>query len=114
MPSGVCVTFIANIAAIVGASVTVVGAIIGVVEYWKYRRSTRKKTQALVEYLKKKKDEATEGKKGQQTATHLVRYVGLTYDEILRISFDNRRIARIVSKDEQGKADTLYFEYREQ
>lgn len=104
--------FWANISAIAGFVVTFVGACVGIYGYYSYRRSWNKKTGALVDYLKCKKDSATDGKKGQQTTTHLIRYVGLTEDEILKISFDNEHVHRSVGKDEHGKADTLYFEYK--
>lgn len=102
----------AKISAIVGSAVTLVGAFVGIYGYCSYRRSWNKKTKALVDYLKSKKDLAKDGKKGQQTTTHLIRYVGLTEDEILKISFDNKHVHRTVDKDEHGKADTLYFEYK--
>lgn len=103
----------ANLAAIAGFAVTLVGACVGIYGYCSYRRGWTKKTNALVNYLKDRKTQASEGKKGQHTATHLVRYVGLTEDEILKISFDNRHVERTVGKDKDGKADTLYFEYKE-
>lgn len=42
---------------------------------------------------------------------HLIRYVGLTEDEILKISFESERVKRSVGKDDLGKADTPLFEY---
>ena len=55
---------------------------------------------------------ATDGKKGQHTTKHLIRYVGLTEDEILKISFENEHVHRTVNTDKDGKADTLFFEYK--
>lgn len=104
--------FWANIAAIAGFIVTLVGAGVGIYGYCVYQFGWKKKTDALVAYLKKKKEEAADGMKGQQTAMHLIRYVGLTEDEILKISFENKHVERSVGKDEQGKADTLYFDYK--
>jgi hypothetical protein len=101
-----------NIAAIAGFFVTLTGAGVGIYGYCTYQSGWKRKTDALVAYLKKKKDEAPDGKKGQQTAMHLIRYVGLTEDEILQISFENEHVERSVGKDEQGRADTLYFEYK--
>ena len=105
-------SFWANIAAIAGFIVTLIGAGVGIYGYSAYKCAWHKKTTALIAYLKKKKNEAPDGKKGQQTAMHLTRYVGLTEDEILKISFENKYVERSVGKDEQGKADTLYFEYK--
>lgn len=104
-------TFWADIAAIGGFAVTAAGAGVGIYGYCAYRSGWKKKTDALVTYLKRKKDEAPDGKKGQQTAVHLIRYVGLTEDEILKISFENGHVKRSVGNDDQGKADTLFFEY---
>ena len=113
MDPGSDLTFWANIAAIAGFLVTFVGAGVGIYGYCSYRHSWARKTNALVAYLKRQKEQAKDGKKGQQTAIHLIRYVGLTEDEILKISFDNRHVDRTVGKDEEGKADTLYFEYKD-
>ncbi len=104
--------FWANIHAIGGFWVAFTGACVGIYGYLSYRCRWNKKTKALVDYLRSKKGQAEDGKKGQQTATHLIRYVGLTKDEILRISFESKHVHRTVSKDEDGKADTLYFEYK--
>lgn len=112
MISDADLSFWANIAAIAGFIVTLIGAAVGIYGYGAYRCGWCKKTNALIAYLKKKKDEAPDGKKGQQTAMHLIRYVGLTEDEILKISFENKHVERSVGKDEQGKAETLYFEYK--
>ena len=106
-------TFWANIAAISGFFVTFVGARVGIYGYCSYRRRWRKKTDALVNYLKNSKEKVSIGKKGQQTATHLIRYVGLTEDEILKISFESKSVGRVVTEDDKGKAETLYFEYKE-
>lgn len=112
MNSETDLAFLANIAAIAGFLVTLVGAGVGIYGYCVYRCGWKKKTDALVAYLKKKKDEASGDSKGQQTAMHLIRYVGLTEDEILKISFESEHVERSVGKDDQGKADTLYFEYK--
>ena len=113
MTSGEDLTYWANFAAIAAFVVTFVGACVGIYGYCSYRRSWKKKTDALVGYLKTRKAQAGPGKKGQQTTTHLIRYVGLTEDEILKISFENKHVERTVGKDEEGKADTLFFEYKE-
>ena len=104
--------FWANMSAIAGFVVAFVGACVGIYGYCHYRYSWNKKNKALVDYLKNKKASAKDGEKGQQTTTHLIRYVGLTEDEILKISFGNKHIHRTVDKDDDGKANTLYFEYK--
>ncbi len=112
MNSSIYLAYWADITAIAGFIVTLAGAGVGIHGYCVYRCSWKRKTDALVAYLKKKKDEASGDKKGQQTAMHLIRYVGLTEDEILKISFENEHVERSVGMDDQGKADTLYFEYK--
>lgn len=111
MISSADLTFWANLAAIGGFVVTTAGAGVGIYGYCAYRSGWKKKTDALVAYLKQKKEEAPDGKKGQQTSMHLIRYVGLTEDEILKISFESSHVKRSVGTDDQGKADTLFFEY---
>ena len=113
MSPKVDLTHWANLAAILGFLVTLIGACVGIHGYYRYRRNWRTKTNALVAYLKNKKIQASPGKKAQQTTTHLIRYVGLTEDEILKISFENKHVSRSIDKDEKGKAKTLYFEYKE-
>ena len=104
--------FWANIHAIGGFWVAFTGACVGIYGYCSYRCSWNNKTKALVDYLKSKKDLATDGKEGQHTTKHLIRYVGLTEDEILKISFENEHVHRTVNTDKDGKADTLFFEYK--
>ena len=105
--------FWANLSAIGGFVVTAIGAIVGVYGYCSYRYKWRRKRNALVNYLKVRKMDAGGEKKGQQTAVHLTRYVGLTEDEILKISFESEYIERTVSKSGGGRADRLYFGYKE-
>ena len=102
----------ANLAAIAGFFVTLVGAVVGIYGYVRYRLNWAKKTQELVNYLKHQKHHSADGKRSQHTITHLVRYVGLTEEEILKISFENLQIRRRVGTDANGRADTLYFEYK--
>lgn len=53
------------------------------------------------------------GKKGQRTLLHIVRYVGLTENEILRASFKCKQIERVVAIDkETGKAKELLFQFK--
>lgn len=106
-------TFWANLAAIGAFFVTLVGAVVGVYGYCAYRCSWNAKTQALVNYLKSQKESATGGKKGQQTIAHLIRHVSLTEDEILKISFESKHIQNAVGQDEDGRAATLFFEYKD-
>ena len=103
----------AHLAAIGAFLVTLVGAIVGIYGYTSHRCRWKRKTNVLVNYLRERKRHAAPGTKGQQTATHLIRHVGLTEDEILKISFESRHVARTVAKDEDGKADILYFEFQD-
>ena len=105
------INFLASLAAIGGFLVTVIGAAVGIYGYCSYWMSWRRKTKALVTYLKGKKVDAEAGKNGQHTAIHLTRYVGLTEDEILKISFESPHVKRSISVGKDGKAETLLFEY---
>lgn len=111
MSTCIDLTYWANVAAIGGFIVTAVGAGVGIYGYCSYRHGWKKKTDTLVAHLKQKKEAAPDGKRGQQTAMHLIRYVGLTEDEILKISFENKCIKRTIGSDDMGRADTLFFEY---
>ena len=103
--------FWANWAAIGAFFVTLVGAAVGIWGYARFLWEGNKKKKALESYLKVQKQSAQDGKKGQQTMTHLIRHVGLTEDEILKISFESNLIERKVVTDKDGHAVDLLFEY---
>ena len=103
--------FWANLAAIGAFFVTVVGAGVGIGGYARFRWEWNRKKKALESYLKLQKQSAQDDKKGQQTMTHLIRHVGLTEDEILKISFVSDLIERKVVTDKDGHAVELLFEY---
>ena len=84
---------------------------------WQYlmsRQVWRRKKQSLEAYLLYKKETALEGQHGQHTIAHLIRHLGLTQDELLQISFESKHVDRVVSVDEQGKADQILLHYLEQ
>ena len=95
---------IANVCAIL----TFLGALLAWLNYKLERWS---KTSKLKAYLKRVRQEDLKlNKSGQRTALHLIRHVGLTEDEILRASFDSKKIHRAVSVDpETSKANQLLF-----
>ena len=101
----------ANVAAICSFFVTVLGAAVGIFGYLRFLCSWKRKERALVDYLREKKPKGEAEYRGQQTIEHLIRYVGLTEDEILKISFESKNIERWVSKDTEGKANRLFFSY---
>jgi len=103
--------FWADISSVSAFVVAFIGAAVGIWGYARYRCTWRKKRKALEAYLKRQKQNAPPGKKGQHTINHLIRYVGLTEDEILQISFESDAIDRRVDADKDGKASELYFEY---
>lgn len=78
--------------------------------YFSYRCGARKKSRRLEKYLR---DEKLKGiDQGQRSFLNIVRYVGLTEDEIIRASFRDQRIGRRVGKDPvTGLANVLLFEY---
>ena len=113
MVSDTDLAYWANIAAIAGFVVTFIGAFVGIFGYWSYRRSWKKKTKALVSYLKDKKTQASAGKKGQQTATHLIRYVGLTEDEISKNQFRKQTYRALGRQRRRRKGRHIIFRIQE-
>ena len=92
--------------------ITFIGAIIGIYGYTRFRYRWYKKRKSLETYLKAEKDRGIiSGKQGQHTMIHLVRHVGLTEDEIIKLSFDSKKILRKIAPDESGYATALLFEY---
>lgn len=92
-------------------SLTIIGVVVGLIAFIHNRCVWRSKRKKLEEYLLRSKNEATGGKAGQHTITHLVRHVGLTEDEILKISFESGKLGRRVGPDEKGNAEILYIEH---
>jgi hypothetical protein len=70
----------------------------------------RRKAKRLEEYLHNEK--LKDNNRGQRSILNIVRYVGLTEDEIIQASFRNPRIGRRIATDpETGRASALLFEY---
>lgn len=103
--------FLVDVSSIGAFVVALVGAAVGVWGYWRYRHEWGKKRKALEKYLKRQKETAPPGKKGQHTTNHIIRHVGLTEDEILKISFESDLIGRVIDTKDDGKAGDLFFEY---
>lgn len=110
MPEQMDLRFWADVSSVGAFIVAFIGAGVGIWGYGRYRCAWRRKRRALESYLRRQKQEAPPGKKGQHTINHLIRHVGLTEDEILQISFESDAIDRKV-EDKDGKAGDLYFEY---
>lgn len=104
-------TYWANISSIGAFAVTFIGSVVGIYGYANYMYKWSRKKEKLEVYLEEQKKLAPPGRLGQKTAKHLVRHLGLTEDEILKISFESKRVRRRVGVDDQGNADVLYFEY---
>ena len=73
-----------NVAAIGAFVIAFLGSMVGIFEYIKYLSDFKRKRARLEEYLLKEK---RKGNQGQRSLLHIVRYVGLTQDEIIKISF---------------------------
>ena len=111
----------ANFTSVATFIITAAGATIGIYGYSHYRFEWHNKRLALENYLKAEKrrtsktseQEKTEDDngRGQRTMLHLVRHVGLTEDEIIKISFESSSIDRKLLPDEAGFANALLFEY---
>ena len=104
-----------NIAAICAFIITAFGAYIGVNAYWRHLRDFRRKRLELEAYLvREKQNPRDKVDRGQRTLLNIIRHVGLTEEEILKISFESDKIERRLSKDENDRfADRLLFEYVE-
>ena len=99
----------ASISSIATFFITAFATLIGVWGYFSYRYEIYLKRRQLENYLREQKQKSDD--KGQRSMVHLVRHVGLTEDEILKISFKSKRIERRIKKDAQGYAESLLFEY---
>src|SRR5712664_433364 len=88
----------ANVASVATLVVTLLGTAVGIYGYLKYRFDFWKKSKRLEDYLRKEKEKGND--QGQRSSLRIVRDVGLTEDEIIKISFSNPRIVRRVDKDE--------------
>ena len=104
---------VGNFAAIGAFVITAIGASVGIYGYCSYRLEFRKKRLALETYLadEKRKAQGTSAT-GQKSMLNIIRYVGLTEDEILKIRFVSDKIDRRLTKNEtDGFADRVLFEY---
>ncbi len=105
-----------DLAAILTFIITAIGAFVGVYGYIRYRCEFHRKSKSLEKYLQDKKAEDKPlNKRGQRSVLQIIRDVGVTQDEIIRISFHNPHVARRVKADEiSNLATDLLFEYEEQ
>lgn len=93
----------ANIAAILTA-------IIAVWAYGRFLWERRQKRIRLETHLRGEKSRADNG---QRTVLHLVAHLGMSEAEIVDAAFKSKVIRRLVSVDEQGRADRLLLEYEQ-
>jgi hypothetical protein len=102
-----------NWAAIGAFIIALVGACVGIFEYIRYKWNFRKKRIALEAYLKNEKEKAQGSSLfGQKSLLNIIRHVGLTENEVLKISFSSDKITRKLSKEKEDVfADRLLFEY---
>jgi hypothetical protein len=93
----------ANIAAIVT----------GIVAFWAWwclKRDFSNKQKLLESYLKDEKEKAKKaGKQGEHSAARITKETGLSESEILRASYNNPRIGRVVPKDERLAQQVLFY-----
>lgn len=97
----------ASISLIATFIITTFTTLNGVWGYFSSRYKVYLKRRQLVDYLKEQKRTAND--KGQRSLLHLVRHVGLTADEILKMSCKRKRIERRIKKDAKGYAESLLF-----
>ena len=100
----------ANVASILTFFITLIGAAVGIFGYCKYQYDLREKSRRLEDYLRCEKEKRQD--KGQRSVLRIIRDVGLTKEEIIKISFRNSHVGRRVGSDpETGMADVLLFQY---
>ncbi|MCP5072779.1 MAG: hypothetical protein GY947_05715 [Rhodobacteraceae bacterium] len=103
---------ISDILGIIAAAIAVGGAFYAFPEYRRHKALWAEKTKRLEDYLRAAKRKGRNNrKKGQHSTLHLVRHVGLTQDEILKISFESKNVDRVLSEDDKGRADVIFFEF---
>jgi hypothetical protein len=102
----------ADLAVILTLGITLVGAVVGIVGYVKYRCELRSRSERLEDFLRREKMKRADD--GQRSVIRIIKDVGLTEDEIIQASFRNPRIGRRVLTDPQTNlAKELLFEYQE-
>ena len=99
----------ANLASVLTFFITLVGAAVGVYGYFNYLNDFARKHRKLEQYLREEKKEGEDS--GQRSLLNIMRHVGLTEDETLKISFASKHIERRLKEDAEGFADKLLFEY---
>ncbi|NTI17046.1 hypothetical protein G6L29_15505 [Agrobacterium rhizogenes] len=92
---------LANIAAILTAMIAV----------WAYGRFLWERRQKRIRLETHLRDEKNSADQGQRTVLHLVAHLGMSEAEIVDAAFKSKVIRRLVSVDEQGRADRLLLEY---
>lgn len=102
--SGACIAYLSGI-------VGLITTVIILIRYLCKKFMWRIKIKQLENYLEKEKVEAPDGNNGQRTLMHLKRHVGLSEEEILKISSQSNHIQRKIRTNEVGDADILLFEY---
>ncbi len=104
---------VGNFAAIGAFVIAAIGASVGVYGYFSYKSEFRRKRLALETYLANEKQKAQGSSVyGQKSLLNIIRYVGLTEDEILKISFVSDKIDRKLSRNEaDGFADRVLLWY---
>ena len=92
---------LANIAAILTAMIAV----------WAYGRFLWERRQKRIRLETHLRDEKNSADQGQRTVLHLVAHLGMSEAEIVDAAFKSKVIRRLVSVDDQGRADRLLLEY---
>ena len=96
--------------ALAGSWAAIFTALVAVFGYGKYVLEHRQHRVRLERYLKSEKAKA--GDRGQRSAFHLIARLGMTEADILKASFQSKRIARRVGVDkETGRANAILFEW---
>ena len=92
-----------------GSWAAIFTALVAVFGYGKYLFEQRGRRRRLERYLKREKAKAG---RGQRSTFHLIAKLGMTEAEILKASFQSKRVVRRVGVDkETGLANAILFEW---
>lgn len=101
---------LADAASIATFIIALIGSVVGVWGYVRFRCLFHRKTGKLEQYLREQKE--TKIDQGKRSVIRIIRDVGLTQDEIIQISFVSKKIHRWVTVDPASSiAKDLLFSY---
>jgi hypothetical protein len=96
------IEIVANLSAIVTAAIATL-AFVG----FQWRKRSRR--MALEKYLKNERERDYD--EGKRSVLHLMACLSMTESEVQQASFESKVIRTVPGIDDQGRADSIYFQY---